>query len=197
MSFITIAYTSGNPINLTLRIAAPQLEQGAFPTSYIPTTTAAATRSADSAVVTPISSFYNQSEGTLFAESQIQGYANAFPTIVQINSGVSSGNILMFYNQAATKIGFDATGFSHASANISLGTVYRTGFALSSSSTRAASNGTLIPSTDSGSVTLTPNATRMDIARKVDGSSILNGHIRKIAYYPRRLSNALLQQLTT
>jgi hypothetical protein len=25
----------------------------------------------------------------------------------------------------------------------------------------------------------------------------LNGHIRKIAYWPRRLSNTLLQQLTT
>jgi hypothetical protein len=25
----------------------------------------------------------------------------------------------------------------------------------------------------------------------------LNGHIRRIAYYPRRLSNTLLQQLTT
>jgi hypothetical protein len=59
----------GATIDITLRIAAPQLELGAFPTSYIPTTSAAATRSADSAVVTPISSFYNQSEGTLFAES--------------------------------------------------------------------------------------------------------------------------------
>jgi hypothetical protein len=28
-------------------------------------------------------------------------------------------------------------------------------------------------------------------------SNPLNGHIRKIAYWPRRLSNTLLQQLTT
>jgi hypothetical protein len=54
-------------IDLTLRIAAPQLEQGGFPTSYIPTTSAAATRAADSAIVTPVSSFYNATEGTLFA----------------------------------------------------------------------------------------------------------------------------------
>jgi hypothetical protein len=67
-TFFALTHDSGAAIDITLRIAAPQLELGAFPTSYIPTTTAAATRSADSAVVTPISSFYNQSEGTLFAE---------------------------------------------------------------------------------------------------------------------------------
>jgi hypothetical protein len=29
------------------------------------------------------------------------------------------------------------------------------------------------------------------------GNRVYSGHIRKIAYYPRRLSNTLLQQLTT
>jgi len=39
--------SSGNTVDMTLRIGLPQLEQGAFATSVIPTTTAAATRAAD------------------------------------------------------------------------------------------------------------------------------------------------------
>jgi hypothetical protein len=37
----------------------------------------------------------------------------------------------------------------------------------------------------------------MVLGRLQGAASYLNGHIRKIAYWPRRLSNTLLQQLTT
>jgi len=45
-----------------------QLEAGAYPTTYIPTTTASATRIADTASKTGISSLIGQSSGTLYAE---------------------------------------------------------------------------------------------------------------------------------
>jgi hypothetical protein len=42
-----------------------------------------------------------------------------------------------------------------------------------------------------------PSADRFRIGTRPDTGSNINGHIRKIAYWPRRLSNTLLQQLTT
>ena len=47
-----------------------QIEEGSFATSYIPTASSSVTRAADVAEITGtnFSSFYNQSEGTVFAE---------------------------------------------------------------------------------------------------------------------------------
>ena len=202
--FIRINYTSANPIDLTLRIAAPQLEQGAFPTSYIPTTTAAATRSADSAVVTPISGFYNASEGTLFAEfsrnqvvaqGRFLSFTNAadiFLNFLNLETGYSNPAIHRIISTNGTSV---ASG--PAAGNV-VGTIYRLSGGYSSTSVIAAQNGVLetqaaVTGTPTGIDSMAIGATRSTTT--VDRQ--LNGHIRKIAYYPRRLSNTLLQQLTT
>lgn len=201
--FLGVRYTSGNPIDLTLRIAAPQLEQGAFPTSYIPTTNAAATRSADSAVVTPISSFYNQSEGTLFAEFsryQTAGVANFLhfagtsPNQIVLETNATSPSTLQRF-LVETSAGAQANiGFSGVVAS----TVYRMIGAYAANSFQAAQNGTL-GTEDAGGALPTISQMTIGAGKYGVGASfkMLNGHIRKIAYYPRRLSNALLQQLTT
>jgi len=64
---IAFSYSSGVAIDITLRIGLPQLELGAFATSVIPTTTAAATRSADVASVNTLSPWFNSVSGTLYA----------------------------------------------------------------------------------------------------------------------------------
>jgi hypothetical protein len=65
-----VSIASGVAVDFTFRFAAPQLELGAFPTSYIPTTGAAATRAADVASISGsnFSSWYRQDEGTVFAD---------------------------------------------------------------------------------------------------------------------------------
>jgi hypothetical protein len=184
----------GNSIDITLRIAAPQLEQGAFPTSYIPTTSAAVTRSADSAVVTPISSFYNQSEGTLFVESFVASLGQDFPTLLNVHNGTDDTDAVTgFINKSSGNIEYGTTGFSYGAASAA-GT-NKSAVALSATSARMAVNGTL-SSVDDTSVTMTADKSAIRLGAKRNGSETLNGHIRKIAYYPRRLSNALLQSLT-
>jgi hypothetical protein len=193
---IEIAYTNGNPIDLTLRIAAPQLEQGAFATSYIPTTTAAATRSADSAVVTPISSFYNQAEGTLFAEysrSIVSAYAMVYAfnngsgnEEVTIESGVADPTV---HRMRVTDGGTNQAllAFNSNVAN----TVYKLAGAYKVDDFASSQNGVTAVTDSSGTL---PTPDRLVFA---SGSPISTRHIRKVAYYPRRLSNTLLQQLTT
>lgn len=67
---MTSAYYSAAVTTGDVYIWGAQVEQGSFPTSYIPTTSAAATRSADVCQIggADFLSFYNQSEGTIVFE---------------------------------------------------------------------------------------------------------------------------------
>jgi hypothetical protein len=57
--------------NITAFLWGAQLEVGSYPTSYIPTTTAAVTRNADLISKTGISSLIGQTEGTIFIDFDI------------------------------------------------------------------------------------------------------------------------------
>jgi hypothetical protein len=197
MVFLTISYTNGDPIDLTLRIAAPQLEQGAFATSYIPTTSAAATRAADSAVVTPISSFYNQAEGTLFAE-WVSGVSAASRAIVDLNNSsiterlgitTTASSIPSAIGRNAGSI-FDIT----IGTAISSGAITKMAVGLATDNYQAARDGSLGTADTSGAM---PSIAVLRFGNNSSGTVTLNGHLRKVAYWPRRLSNTLLQQLTT
>jgi len=193
---IMVTYASGNPIDLTLRIAAPQLEQGAFPTSYIPTTNAAATRAADSAVVTPISSFYNQAEGTLFGEG-ITNVSGSSAIIFGFHDTTDSNRIAVIVARAGT---------SATQAVVRSGGTNQTSFGSVSYPTTEAKI-TLAYKVDdvatslNGATALTDSSATIPTLThaRVGGNfqTAWNGHIRKIAYWPKRLPNATLQQVTT
>lgn len=203
-----INFSSGATIDITLRIAAPQLEQGAFPTSYIPTTTAAATRAADSAVVTPISSFYNQAEGTIIVQSSYAGAGSATNTNNRISVQVddlSSANRHILYNRGVNGAGGSATIASNVnqallavgSTEVPVSTPVFLGMVYKENDIIAAKNGAL-SSADTSAVV--PIVSHMRIGAAVSlgsPSALLNGHIRRIAYWPKRLTNTLLEQLTT
>jgi hypothetical protein len=196
--------TNGEVVDFTLRIAAPQLEQGAFPTSYIPTTTAAATRAADSAVVTPIASFYNQSEGTLFAEASRTHTAKAVNFAAFVD-GTDANKYFVIETGVAVpaqqrmQVGGGTGGALLQYANGVADTTYRMIAAHALNDFIGAQNGTLTSADASGAAPST--LTRLSIGmNSTDTNAFYGGsqvHIRKIAYWPRRLSNTLLQQLTT
>jgi|LakMenEpi03Aug12_release.lakeMendotaPanAssembly.Ray.scaffolds.fasta_scaffold13468_11 hypothetical protein len=187
-----IAYTNGNPIDLTLRIAAPQLEQGAFATSYIPTTSAAVTRSADSAIVNPISSFYNASEGTLFAEFSRYSIAGSGSIFVADNETI--GNRVGLFGTVA-QVAISDVFTTIDALSVVAGTVYRGILGYKANDHAATLNGAAV---DTNTAVGVPTAaTHLRLGAEAFAGGELSGHIRRIAYFPKRLSNALLQSLTT
>jgi hypothetical protein len=200
---IGLTFNSGATIDITLRIAAPQLEQGAFPTSYIPTTSAAATRSSDSAVVTPISSFYNQAEGTLFAELQAQtltqsgGFARR---VVTLDNNTTDDEVNISQSGTADQLSFIVRQSAAASAVIvggsSITSITKAIGAYATNNAQASYNGTL--GTADTSVTVPTTLTHLKLGRSTSSTArLFQGHIRKVAYWPKRLTNTLLEQLTT
>jgi len=179
-----------------------QLEAGAFPTSYIPTTTAAATRSADSAAVTPISSFYNGTEGTIYNEFSVPVLdgASTLRGVTQFAEAAAVTNRLQAGYRGTGAYRFDVVAANSSEATIessagavTAGAVVKSAQAYKSTDNARSLNGAAVV-TSSSAIT-TPNRERLRFGD--NGTAILNGHIRKIAYWPKRLSNTLLQQLTT
>jgi hypothetical protein len=177
-----------------------QLEAGAFPTSYIPTTTAAVTRSADVASITGsnFSPWYNQAEGTVFAD--VASAPNN--TIVQLVTDISdgSGSERMFIRRTGSgSLAFAVVDGAVTQADVGAGTVISGGarFAMAAAyrlnSVNLATNGQI--GTEDTFATI-PTSNRMFIAQNLVSAQQANGTIRRLTYWPQRLSNSTLQQIT-
>lgn len=174
-----------------------QLEQGAFATSYIPTTTAQVTRAADSASMTGtnFSSWFRQDEGTVYAESSSNGM-NALSltsTVFAIHDGTVF-NRIRFAHASNTRFNVAVNGTDV----VSLVTAYTNGTAIKQAGAYKSDDfsysvsGAAVQTDTSGGL---PVANQMQIGGLLTGREN-NGCIKKIAYYPKRLSNTELQNLT-
>jgi hypothetical protein len=179
-----------------------QLEAGYFPTSYIKTEASTVTRNADVAVMTGtnFSDWYRADEGTLFAtHSRPFLDASRASHIVNASDG-SLSNSVALYLSAISAAQVDITTGSTSQANIATAGVLVTGLAYNHAAAFAKDSVALsvnasTPAVDS--FASIPSAlTRMDIGGRWDGQRTINGHIKRIAYYPKRLSNAELQAIT-
>jgi hypothetical protein len=179
-----------------------QLEAGAFPTSYIPTTTTALTRAADDARVDVLSPWYNQSAGTLFVE-RIRGPLDAALArrYVNISDGSVSTNAIQNFQSApggSATVSYVAgvSDFNPNPIGISAqGAIVKTALAIDNTGKAMCLDGGTVASV----ATLAPlsGMTTMFIG----GNGNLPGNsdtwIRRITYYPRRLSNAELVSITS
>ena len=179
-----------------------QLEAGAFPTSYIKTEASQVTRSADSASMTGtnFSSWYRQDEGTLFAEAVSPGNSD-WPCVVSAcRSDYSLNTIqLQFYTGGTSQAGFEvsAGGASQAGpwGSITNRAVFTKLVGAYKLNDIAYSNNGATVITDG--TALIPSVELLRIGNSYNNTKPLNGHIKRIVYYPKRLSNTQLQALTT
>jgi hypothetical protein len=186
-----------------------QLEQGQFATSYIPTTSASVTRTPDFAQMTGsnFTSWFNQAEGTLYAEQYITNVAaGSINNQAAASLGRDSGNFMAIGHGTGDGGGTGQKSIAWIQANASTqqfmqtGTFITAGLSLKSSLAYqpnnfaySANNQTLITN-NSGYI---PVVNNLSIGTYSPGGNYYaNGTIRKIAYYPVRVTNAQLQALT-
>jgi len=193
---IVLRTGSSVAIDITLRIGLPQLELGAFATSVIPTTTTALTRAVDVASVNTLSPWFNAAEGTIYAEAQLtrQNATAGLNTFYIWDTGISE--IKTFYRASgATGAAVISSGSLQAdltpTAVIPANTITKLALAYAANDFAASGNG-------GAAVTDTAGTVPSGLSQVLLGgpSGILNGYLRRITYYPRRLSNAELQAIT-
>ena len=172
---------------------------GSFATSYIKTVASQVTRAADAASMTGtnFSTWFNAGEGTLYSEAKLLATPGGatYPGIVKIST--DSGNKIGFWTiPAATSMYFTVSANSTSSADISIAQSPVSNFVKISGVYKvndfAASVNASTVGTDTSGVI--PVVNKMDIGT-YDNS--WNGTIKKIAYYPIRLSNTNLVALTS
>ena len=180
-----------------------QLEfDSSFPTSYIPTTTAAVTRSADVCQITggDFSGFYNQSEGSFAVEYDRVGVDNSKDSeAIQVTNssgahqyyidGFGGNEVANFYISPTTQA-------SLALGSVSASGIYvRTAIAYKINDFAASRNGAAVITDTSGTV---PTVDRMGIGRDIAANNYtLNGHISRLRYYNTRLLDSQLVALST
>ena len=178
-----------------------QIESGAFPTSYIPTTGATVTRTADNASITgsDFSSWYNPTEGTIIARARSFNLtASTYPVMAMISDGTNSNSHLISYiinnlGGAITTVGSATQSELYPSAT----TNPRKGsYSYKLNNFLTCFNGGTVLTDNSGLVPTSVN--RMNIGQHVGLEPIysLNGYISELIYYPTALSSSQIQTLT-
>jgi len=177
-----------------------QVEANAsFPTSYIPTSGSTVTRAADLASIegTNFSSWYNQSEGTVFVAVDKAYKTNTIAAAFDDGSGAnrievrSSGSSLsnaryVITDNSTTVYSKES---STAGANrLKLALAYKTG------SVNNATNGVIDIVDATASI---PNVSRLAFQNEFFLTDQRPGHIARLAYYPYRLADATLQEITS
>jgi hypothetical protein len=183
----------------TVFIWGAQIETGSVATSYIPTTSATATRNADVISKTGVSGFIGQTEGTLYAEVDLRNFnTGGSRSPIGISDGTTN-NRIVFFITASNTIRALVTEANAAQADIeslaSLSTgIVKMALAYAHDDFVLYVNGTQIGTDTSGAV---PACSQINIGASVTSSAQLNDRIRAAAIYTTRLSNTELAALTT
>jgi hypothetical protein len=179
-----------------------QLEAGSFATSYIPTVAASVTRSADVASVNTLSPWFNSVESTLYAEGSYIGLTSGVTqTLAGLTAPVTSDYLLICKSSGTGQNFAEVLTSASPVASFNLGspsvsTIYKIALAAKANDFAAVQNGGSVSTDTSGA--MPSGIASLGIGYLVAGAPLqLNGHIRRIAYYPRRLTNAELQSLTS
>ena len=215
---VTATGTGNNALNNTIRYQiysnttgtvhywGAQLEFGRHQTSYIPTTNAQVTRTADYASITGtnFSSWFNATEGTsvmtydkFYAQEQFSSPVR-YPTIFCFNgwpTRITHADYGGPYQEMNVTISETFVAQLTGSGSRPINTPLKFAGAYKENDFAAIGTDRILNTDTSGAV-----PTGLNIAcigsENLTSTSILNGHIMQILYYPKRLTNTQLVNLT-
>ena len=168
-----------------------QFENLAFPTSYIPTTSAQVTRAADVANMTGtnLTSVWGSNSGTLY--SSAKQYSTSVATYVQVSGSTAYTPAIGVYGSSSNS-GVNGA-FSISTSAYSANVINKTAFSFSFGNYLLCLNG--------GSVGTSASTTTLSIPTSLGigsngGANYLNGWLQKISLYPQVFTSTQLQALT-
>ena len=193
-----IINTYGGTTARDIEIFGAQIEEGSYPTSYIPTQGTVQTRLAETNIQTPPDGVIGQTEGTLFAQvgefpkehnGRIfaigDGSADDYITIIK--NGSNNNFAVYVDTSGVAQVAYQGSGTLSNNSKIAVG--YK------NNNYAIYVNGTQVHTDTNASV---PSLVKIFIGSRENGSStfILGGSITETKLYNTRLSNSELAALT-
>jgi hypothetical protein len=195
-------YTSHETASGTYYVWGAQVEAGAYPTSYIPTTTATVTRLKDECTNGGNADLFNDSEGTVFVD--LENFDTP-QTELTLSSGFSTNRItFLFYGSAfgnPNKIRFYLASAGSAQVDSVYNISYtfnqrnKIAFKYKQNDFKIYINGTQVFSDISGSTPI--GLSRFDFAQFGTTSGFIEGKINQAMVFNEALSDSELKTLTT
>lgn len=177
-----------------------QIEAGVtFPSSYIPTTTASASRAADALVVTGLSGF--DYPLTLFAEWERYVDPGAVTIPFQVDGGTNNDRACIEETSTdhpglfVSSGGVSSVDMAASAATVVVGTPIKAAARVELNNCRVTSGTQTVADVVAAMPTVPPAALRFGISN--GGGNPLWGYLRRAAIYTRALSDAELQSVST
>jgi hypothetical protein len=203
---VALAFTpTAGTLTLTVTgsVTSAQLEVGTFATSYIPTAGAAATRAIEICTM-PTAAWFNTAVGSAVTDLMLPQVLSTGSNIEMLGLDQGATTDIIAARQSGASIIFSTNSFvagvgkggpGVAAPVLVAGLVSRAGFTYNVSSaviTVALNGSTVTSSTTTGLPTAISRCT-FGTGRNTP----LNGYLRRVRYWPRALTNAELQSVTT
>ena len=176
-----------------------QFENAAPVSSLIPTTTAAATRAADSAVMTGtnFSSWYTQGVGTFVVTFDVATIATGVRVLSVANNGTNAERVQLATSAATAAvatvdnnvIGSNIT----VSGSVAANTPAKLAMSFALNDIAGCLNGGTVGVDTAATM---PTVDRLHLGMEPTGASLLMGHIKEIKFFNVAKSNAEMQALT-
>ena len=196
---VSVTSFNNSASGTTMGFAAPQIELGSIPTSFIPTTAAAVTRNADVINLSgAVSGCIGQTEGTIYTEFEIRSDT---PTrrLLTLSDGNQINRVILVYSSNALRAQVQGT-------SISLGNpadgYHKVAFAYQQSGVSgnlfaSLDGGAIVSGTTAGTFPSVLNTINVGKIEDTATTGQINSRIRSAAIYTSRLSNAELIALST
>jgi hypothetical protein len=199
---VSVVSSNNSAVGTQLAFAAPQIELGSVPTTFIPTTTAAVTRSADVVNLSgAVSGCIGQTEGTIYAEVDMRNTSSG-KRLFLLSDGISNNEIRVTSSatnagdlQFAVRLAGSLIVNAFSPTNVYSNGIFKIAAAYKSTDYALYVNGLqVLTSNAAGNI---PACNRVDIGSQLGTSNFLNDRIRSFALYTTRLTNDELAALTT
>jgi len=173
-----------------------QVEAGAFPSSYIPTTTASVARTADSCIRT-LGSEFSATAGTVVVAGRASGGQDASSAqfIFNFDDGTTNERVGLVRPPASDTASFRI--FDGGALQVLLDNTFTNSTAFKASLAWQLNDAAICfngGAAQTDTLITVPTVTSLFLGHQFSGDAVkMNGHIRRFDFYPTRLSNAFLQ----